>query len=99
MLATVSLRVLDSLTRFENKEDNETFLKRKVRMCIRRGQQIEGESVTASDLYAPVLKAPEAKLLAAIAAEHGCQLLKTDMRQTFLYGLGDMGDAVTVTVV
>jgi hypothetical protein len=47
---------------------------------------MEGESFSSSDLYAPTLKAPEARLLAAIAAEHGCPLLKTDTRQAFLYG-------------
>jgi hypothetical protein len=61
-------------------------------MCVRGDQQIEGESFTASDLYAIVLNAPEARLLAAIAAEHGCPLLKTDTRQAFLYG--NMGDDV-----
>ena len=45
---------------------------------------MEGESFTSSDLYAPTPKVPEAKLLAAIAAEHGCPLLKTDALQVFL---------------
>jgi hypothetical protein len=40
----------------------------------------------------PVLKAPEALLFAAIAAEHGCPFLKTDTRQAFL--CRDMGDNV-----
>ena len=53
-------------------------------------QLIKGESFNSSDLYAPTLKAPEARLLAAIAAEHGCPLLKTDTRQAFLYG--EMGE-------
>ena len=86
------VKILDTLTRLEYKEDNGTFQKRKARMCVRGDQQVEGESFNASDLYAPVLKAPEARLLAAIAAEHGCPLLKTDTRQAFLYG--DMGDDV-----
>ena len=80
------IKVHDTLTRLEYKEDNGTFLKRKVRLCARGDQQVEGESFTSSDLYAPTLKAPEARLLAAIAAEHGCPLLKTDTRQAFLYG-------------
>ena len=84
------VKVHDTLTRFEYKDDNGTFLKRKVRLCARGDQQIEGESFNASDLYAPTLKAPEARLLAAIAAEHGCPLLKTDTRQAFLYG--EMGE-------
>ncbi len=73
------------MTRLEYKEDNGTFLKRKVRLCARGGQQIEGESFKSSDLNAPTLRAPEARLLAAIAAEHSCPLLKTDTRQAFLY--------------
>ena len=55
-----------------------------------RGQQREGVDFNASDLYSPVLKALEARLLAAIAAEHGCPILKTDTRQAFLYG--EMGE-------
>ena len=66
------VKVHDTLTRFEYKEDNGTFQKRKVRLCARGDQQIEGESFNSSDLYAPTLKAPEARLLAAIAAELGC---------------------------
>ena len=60
------------------------FIKRKVRLCARGDQQVEGESFIASDLYAPTLKAPEARLLATITAEHGCLLLKTDTLQAFL---------------
>jgi hypothetical protein len=48
---------------------------------------VEGESFKSSDLYAPTLKAPEARLLEAIAAEYGCPLLKTNTRQAFLYGI------------
>ena len=55
-------------------------------MCIRRDQQKEGVRFDSSNLYSPVLKATEARLLAAIAAEHGCPILKTDTRQAFLYG-------------
>ncbi len=57
-----------------------------------RGSAIGGQlqAFNPTDLYSPVLKAPEARLLAAIAAEHGCPLLKTDTRQAFIYG--DMGD-------
>ena len=84
------VRIHDTLTRFEYKEDNGTFLKRKVRLCARGDQQIEGQSFDSADLYAPTLKAPEARLLAAIAAEDGCPLLKTDTRQAFLHG--EMGE-------
>ncbi len=47
---------------------------------------MEGESFISSDLYAPTLKVPEARLLAAIAAEYCCPLLKADTLQAFLYG-------------
>ena len=80
------ITIHDTLTRLEYKEDTKVFIKRKVRLCARGDQQVEGESFISSDLYAPTLKAPEARLLAAIAAEHGCPLLKTDTRQAFLYG-------------
>ena len=80
------IEVHDTLTRLEYTEENGTFRKRKVCLCARGDQQVEGESFTSSDPYAPTLKAPEARLLAAIAAEHGCPLLKTDTRQGFLYG-------------
>jgi hypothetical protein len=90
------IKIHDTLTRLEYKEDNGTFLKRKVRLCARGDQQVEGESFTSSDLYAPTLKAPEARLLAAIAAEHGCPLLKTDTRQAFLYGEMEEGEKVNI---
>ncbi len=47
-----------------------------------------GESFVATDLYAPVLKAHEARLLLAIAAAEGssCLVYKTDTSQAFLYG-------------
>jgi hypothetical protein len=46
---------------------------------------VDCESFKSSDQYAPTLKAPEARLLAAIAAEDGCPNLKTDTLQAFLY--------------
>ncbi len=61
-----------------------------------RGNQQEGERFKSPDLYAPTFKAPEARLLAAIAAEYGCPLLKTDTRQAFLYG--EMGEDKTVYI-
>ncbi len=51
---------------------------------------MQDESFKSSDLYVPTLKAPEARQLAAIAADHGCPLLKTDTLQAFLYG--EMGE-------
>jgi hypothetical protein len=56
---------------------------------------VAGESYQETDLYAPVLIATEARLLLAIAAEHGCKMMTTDTQQAFLYG--DMGDDVVYT--
>ncbi len=90
------IRIHETLTRVEYKEDNGTFPKRKVRLCARGDQQVEVVSFNSSDLNAPTLKAPEARLLAASAAEHSCPLLKTDKRQAFLYG--EMGEDETVYI-
>ncbi len=74
VFATVPLpkgaKVLGTTTRLDYKIDNGVLIKRKVRMCVRGDQQSE-DSFNHSDLYSPVLKAPGARLLAAIAAEHG----------------------------
>jgi hypothetical protein len=87
-VATVALpkgaKLSETTTRLDYKIDNGVLNKRKVRMCVRGDQQTE-ESFKPSDQYSPVLKATEARLLAAITAEHGCPLLKTDTRQAFLY--------------
>jgi hypothetical protein len=87
-LAVVKLpegaKALGTTTRLEYKINNGVLEKYKVRMCVRGDQQREGVDFNASDLYSPVLKAPEARLLAAITAEHGCPILKTDTRQAFL---------------
>jgi hypothetical protein len=61
-------QVLGTTTRLEYKINNGVFEKYKVRMCVRGDQQREGVDFNASDLYLPVSKAPEARLLAAIAA-------------------------------
>ncbi len=50
-----------TLTQFESKEENGTFLKRKVRLCALGDQQIKGESFNTSDLYDPAWKAPETR--------------------------------------
>ncbi len=47
-------------------------------MCVRGDQQVEGEDFFQQDLYAPSLKAQEARLIIAIAAQHGAKLYKTD---------------------
>ena len=80
------------MTRLEYKEDNGEFLKCKVRLCARGDQQIPEVSFKESDLYAPVLKATEARLLLALAAAEGAKVIKTDTKQAYLYG--DMGDDV-----
>jgi hypothetical protein len=82
-------KVVGTTTHLDYKMDNRVLNKRKVRMCVQGDQRTE-ESFSPFDLYSPVLKATGARLLAAIAAEHGCSLLKTDTRQAFLYE--DMGD-------
>ena len=64
-------------------------------MAVRGDQQVKGESFTSSDLNAPVLKAPKALLILAIAAAEGCSVYKTDTSQAFLYG--SMGDDVVYT--
>ena len=51
---------------------------------------MEGQEFFQQGLYAPTLKAQEARLIAAIAAQHGTKLFKTDCKQAFLYG--DMDD-------
>ncbi len=60
-------------------------------MCVRGDQQIAGVSLE-TDLYAPVLKAAEARLLLALAAANGDKVIKTDTKQAYLYG--DMGNDV-----
>jgi hypothetical protein len=81
-------KVFGTTTRLDYKMENRVLNKRKVRMC-KQGDQLHHqqteESFSPSDQYSPVLKATEARLLAAIAAEHGCSFLKTDTRQAFLY--------------
>ncbi len=51
-----------------------------------------GVSFKQTDLYAPVLKAAEARLLLALAAANSDKVIKTDTKQAYLYG--DMGDDV-----
>jgi hypothetical protein len=86
------VKINNALTRIEYKEDNGEFLKNKVRLCSRGDQQISGVSFQESYLYAPVLKSAEARLLLALAAANGANVVKNDTRQAYLYG--DMGDDV-----
>ena len=57
--------ILTNLTRMEYKEDNGKFVKCKVCMIVRGGHQGAGESFQETDLYAPVLKATEARPVVA----------------------------------
>ena len=63
-----------------------------MRLCAREDQQLREVSFKESDLYAPVLKAAEARLLLALAAAEGAKVIKTDTTQAYLYG--DMGDDI-----
>ena len=80
------VRIHDTLTRLAYKEDNGEFLKCKVRLCARGDQQLPEVSFKETDLYAPVLKAAEARLLLALAAAEGAKVIKTDTKQAYLYG-------------
>ncbi len=86
------VRINDTITRLEYKEDNSGFLKCKMRLCSRGDQQTPGVSFRGSDLYSPVLKATEARLLLALAAAEGAKVIKTDTEQAYLNE--DMGDDV-----
>jgi hypothetical protein len=47
---------------------------------------VEGVDYYQQDIYAPNMKAQEARLIAASAAQHGAKLFKKDCKQAFLYG-------------
>ena len=78
------VRIHDTITRLEYKEDNGAFLECKVLLCTRGDQHIPGVSFRESDLYSPVLKATEARLLLALAAAEGAKVVKTDTKQAYL---------------
>ncbi len=80
------VKVLDTTTRADCKVTNGVFDKRKIRLCVCCNQQVEGGHFKFGDLYAPVMKASEVRLMVAIAAQYGCKMLKTDTKQEFLYG-------------
>ena len=86
------VKILDTLTRLEYKEDNGEFIKCKARLCARGGQQVDGVNYKETDLYAPTLKASEGGRLMAIAASNNHKIYKTDTKKAYLYG--DMGDDV-----
>ncbi len=75
------VKILDTLTRLECKEDNGEFIKCKARLCARGDQQVDGVNYKEPDLYAPTLKAAEGRLLMAIAASNGHKIYKTDTKQ------------------
>ena len=59
------VKILDTLTRLKDKEENGEFIKCKARLCARGDQQVDGVNNKETDLYAPTLKASEARLLMA----------------------------------
>ena len=74
--------VLGSQTRTDYKVEQGFLQKRKVRLCARGDQHAYG----VDDTYSQVLKATGVRSMTAIAAEHGCNIYKTDTKQAFLYG-------------
>ncbi len=86
------IKILDTLTGLEYKEDNGEFIKCKALLCARGDQQVNGVNFKETDLYAPTLKAAEERLFMAIAAPNGRKIYKTDTKQEFLYG--DMGENI-----
>ena len=75
-------KVLGTTTRVDYKVEQGVLQKRKVRLCTRGDQQVYG----VDDSYSPVLKATDIRLITAVAAEHGCNIYKSDTKQAFLYG-------------
>ena len=75
--------MLDTTTRADYKVTNGVFDKRKICLYVCGNQQVEGVHYKSGDLYAPVMKAFEVKLMVAIAAQYGCEMLKTDTKQAF----------------
>jgi hypothetical protein len=80
------MKLMGMTTRNEYKVVNGEFSKRKSRLCAMGNQQLEGLQYNARDLYAPVLKPAEWRLLAAIAAANKTYMIKYDTTQAFLYG-------------
>ena len=79
-------KILDTTTRADYKVTNGVFDKRKIRLCVCGNQQQEGVHYDSGNLYAPVMKASEVRLMVAIAAQNQTKLLKTDTKQAFLKG-------------
>ena len=89
-------KILGTTTRLEYKIDNGKLSKWKARMCVRGDQQVEGGDYFQQDLYAPTLNTTEARLIAAIVAQYGAKLIKTDCKQAFVYG--DMNDGPPIYI-
>ncbi len=80
------MKLMGMTTRNECKVVNNEFSKRKSRLCAIGKQQLEGLQYNTRDLYAPVLKPAEWRLLAAIAAANKTYMIKYNTTQAFLYG-------------
>ena len=80
------MQLMGMTTRMDYKISNGVLEKYKVRLCAMGNQQKAGIHFDERDLYAPVLKAAEVRLLAAIAAQRGAKIYKYDTAQAFLYG-------------
>ena len=50
----------------------------------KRGSADSGSQLQESSLYAPILKAAEARLLLALAAANGAKVVKTDTKQAYI---------------
>jgi hypothetical protein len=86
------VKIHDTLTILEYKEDNGEFIQCKVCLCARGDQQISGVSFQESDLYTPVKKSTKARLLMALASAYSAKVVKTDTKQAYLYGVMPMRD-------
>ncbi len=93
------VRIHNTITRLEYKEDNSAFFKWKLcKVCLYASgdEQISGISLKESDIYAPVLKATEARLLLPLATAEGAKVIKTETKQTYQYW--DMEDDVVYSI-
>ena len=58
-------KIFDTITRADYKVTNGVFEKRKIRLCVCGNQQEEGIHYNSGNLYAPVMKASEVRLMVA----------------------------------
>ncbi len=73
---------------------NGVFENKKNQLCVCGNQQKEGINYNPGNLYAPVMKTPEVRLMVAIAAQNKNNLLKTDTNQAFLGNIGETTENV-----